>query len=288
MSVPSSHVQFVWPSAFQWAESPLHTLNEELNKNTQDIYTLGWVVAGWYVYWPVAMCATPITCMADIVAGIAEALFYSSSQSHALSIFQKKLIASPIQHLVFFGVNMSLPAIPLIPVLISLAPYRLKIMFILFDIVLYAPLMGLLLYQLTQRAVSKLPNWARPEGFNIFTNGGSLGPSGLKFTDPNYEEKCDHNFQKWKIYVETLQISLIHKLQLDEFEKFNNDLKNGLSIQECLGLTSSKPDLEETNKAYKKWALILHPDKNSRRKAIAHKLFAALQEACELLGLKSK
>jgi hypothetical protein len=92
----------------------------------------------------------------------------------------------------------------------------------------------------------------------------------------------------WADYIKSCQtkIDLINKSseKLDPFQTFSNAVKKGLSPQECLGIASRKPALEEINKAYKKWSLVLHPDRNIERAELAGMLFQVLSKACELLG----
>jgi hypothetical protein len=196
MSTQGTAVRPVWPSAFQWLEQPFYSLNEERNKNYQDkehaiksgsrFFS---PLMGQYIYWPLVMCATPLSLLADAVAGIVEASLYAyqGDSLRAKSILHKKLIASPIQHLVFFSGNLLLPAI-----IGSIYNRCLKLdissktIFGLATLA-FGPMGGLMSYHLSQFAVGKLPNFARPEGFNIFINGGCLDPNGKKMTDPDHK-----------------------------------------------------------------------------------------------------
>jgi hypothetical protein len=92
----------------------------------------------------------------------------------------------------------------------------------------------------------------------------------------------------WADYIKECQtkIDLINKSseKLDPFQTFSNTVKKGLSPRECLGIASRKPSSEEIKKAYKKWSLVLHPDRNIERAELAGMLFQVLSKACELLG----
>src|SRR4051812_46299623 len=185
MSIQNASVRSVWPSAFQWVEQPLYSLNEERNKGLQDS-DFKWVMLRQYVYWPLVMCATPLSCIADVAAGVAEAALSAyRGDGGTESILHKKIIASPIQHLVFFSGNLLLPVLCgslCIPAILKLNLPWLK-GFIGVSTLIFGPMAGFLSYHLVQRAVGKLPNWARPEGFNIFINGGCLNPKGQKMTE---------------------------------------------------------------------------------------------------------
>jgi hypothetical protein len=357
LSIQDPSVRTVWPSVFQWVEQPLYNLNEERNKGISES-DFKWVVIKQYIYWPLVMCATPVSCLADVVAGLAEAAFsiYQGDSSRVPSILHKKLFASPIQHLGFFSINMLFPVMfGLIATLnegfkpvfyvdeqnnvtgsaikYDFSGYKTNI---LITALILGPLTGFLSYHLAQQAVGKLPNWTHPEGFNIFMNGGCLDPNGRKMTDSDFAEKVYKEYlekyfddyisfldpeivikatehcnainremglpefnpkpkQKkiaqhgsWEEFIKPFQekITQINKLpdQLDEFEKFNNAFKNGMSPQECLGITAnSKLTLANIKSAYLKWARILHPDKNLDRKEIAEMLIKSLTAARALL-----
>jgi hypothetical protein len=192
MTTLRASAQPVWPSAFQRVEQPFYDLNEERNKFIQNkdqginsrFQSFAWAMKQQYAYWHFVMLATPLSCLADVVAGIAETALSIYQGGPVASILQKKLIASPIQHLVFFSGNLFLPAIfgsLCIPAILKLNLPWLK-GFIGVSTLIFGPTLGFLSYHLAQRAVGKLPTWARPEGFNIFINGGCLNPKGQKMT----------------------------------------------------------------------------------------------------------
>ena len=109
MALQGTSNHLVWPSAFQWIEKPLYDLNEARNNGVKFSNK---ELAKQYVYWPIVMCLTPVTCLADVAAGIAESAFsvyQGEGLSRMPSILHKKIIASPLQHAIFFGSNMLVP-----------------------------------------------------------------------------------------------------------------------------------------------------------------------------------
>lgn len=349
MALQGTSNHLVWPSAFQWIEKPLYDLNEARNNGVKFSNK---ELAKQYVYWPIVMCLTPVTCLADVAAGIAESAFsvyQGEGLSRMPSILHKKIIASPLQHAIFFGSNMLVPV--MFGLMMTLSNIKVvnyvneynqivrtatKWDFagcykacIVISTVLFGPPLGFLGYHLAQIAVGKLSDWAHPEGFNIFINGGCVNHNGRKLTDSDYAEKDyqdyvkqrfkeafekrmqdpvqrekyneharQHGFSEytpnapqvsiasWADFIKPLQdqIPVNNKPadKLDEFEKFSKAIKEGKSSQQCLGLPN-KPTLEEIKIAYRKWALVLHPDRNRNRQALADTLTKALLEARMLL-----
>lgn len=221
MALQGTSNHSVWPSAFQWIEKPLYDQNEERNNgalNTDSNFYK--MLAKQYVYWPLVMCATPVTCLADMVAGFAESAFsvyQGEGLSRVPSILHKKIIASPLQHLIFFGSNM------VVPVMFGFAindPFKMiqyvnrnmevvrsewkfdfsgyKASFLI-STVLFGPIAGLFSYHMAQQAVGRLSDWAHPEGFNIFINGGCVDPNGRKMTDSDFAEKAYKDYVRQRL-----------------------------------------------------------------------------------------
>jgi hypothetical protein len=237
MALQGTSTHSVWPSAFQWVEQPLYNLNEERNKGVSDS-DFKWVMARQYVYWPLVMCATPVTCLADVAAGIAESalsVYQGEGLSRVPSILHKKIIASPLQHLIFLGTNMVVPVMfGLVFTLedaFSVVQYvnqykevvrtewkwdfsNYKACFLI-PTILFGPLAGMPAYHVAQEAVGRLSDWAHPEGFNIFINGGCLDPSGRKMTDSDYAEKA------YKDYLSKCMDDHISSMDPELFRKIN-------------------------------------------------------------------
>lgn len=320
----------VYPSAFQLVEKPLYYLNEVHNKtslymkkNSTNFFKsslaillerIQLLVIGW-VFWPVIMCATPFTASVDIGVGICEAFYakYKGASSHQISlIIQKKIIASPIQHLAYVVTNAYATTNLAIPVLCRTLPitfaFCLASSFSIFPISLFikgsllyflikAPHIPLSSYHFAQKIISKkLPVWARPEGFNIFINGGSLDYFNHKITDEDYTD-IEASFRKWakeciknrleekKKLKKNEQIESVHKrlqgkitivnaYQNNEFKDFFNRF---LSKESEINLLQLSPSFskEELKKAFKRWSLVLHPDKHTEKdiKEVAEILF---------------
>ncbi|PWU13112.1 MAG: hypothetical protein C5B45_06610 [Chlamydiae bacterium] len=290
----------VYPSAFQWIEKPLYYLNEEKNKpissknddKQSSRISFGKFLAIQYLVWPMIMCAAPLTASVDIGVGICEAFYakYKGATSHQIIlIIQKKILASPIQHLAYIITNLFFPFFA--GTALALASFQPSsiIPLVGFFLVILSPPMALLNYHLAQQFIGqKLPAWARPEGFNIFINGGCLDPGGNKITDEDYNEEA--RFHEWKRkqmneftrenHKESLYTKLrdkafiVHAYQNNEFKNFFYMFLNKTSTRELLQLNPSFSD-KELRKAFRKWSLVLHPDKHSEEsiKKVAETLF---------------
>ena len=152
-------------------------------------------------------------------------------------------------------------------------------------------------YHFAQKIIgSKLPAWTRPEGFNIFINGGSLDCFNHKIIDENYID-IEASFYEWvrdqvKKQLEEKQnsqrneqiesvhkrlkdkITIVNACQDDEFKSFFNLFLKNPSASNLLQLSPSFSK-KELRTAFRRWSLVLHPDKHSEEdiKKVAEILF---------------
>lgn len=323
----SSHAA-VYPSAFQWLEKPLYYLNESHNKTSlykarnannlckqilaSSLENSQCMIIS-YLCWPIIICATPFTALIDIGIGVCEAFYakYKGATSHQISlIIQKKMIASPIQHLAYVITNLAIPlffgSLTILAVCLTsfsiISPASLLVGSSLFATAVIAPSMAFSNYHFSQKIIDrKLPAWIRPEGFNIFINGGSLDCFGHKITAEDYTN-IEASFYKWakehrerrhklqkNKQIEPVQkclqdkIAIVNAYQNDNFKFFFNlSLKNAPASD----LLQLKPgfQMKDIKKAYLKWSLILHPDKHIENsiKVVAEILFKSVLRPARL------
>ncbi|PWU14691.1 MAG: hypothetical protein C5B45_04070 [Chlamydiae bacterium] len=274
----------VYPSAFQFIEKPLYYSVKDLDKGSNDnfstavLFTKAMVIS--YLAWPIIMCAAPFTALIDVSVGIGEAFYakYKNATSdQIILIIQKKIIASPLQHLVFITTNLAL-------------------FFSLYHntAVLLAPAAALPGYFLSQEIIRLLPTWARPAEFNIFINGGQGHAEPL-----NWWDRVEDEFNRWSreqesqfkrtnsrqkpqanIFNEKLckklreKDAIVSSYHNREFKDFFKRSLNKENTQKLLQLEDNFSE-KELKAAYRKWALILHPDKHMEKdiKDVAEILF---------------
>jgi hypothetical protein len=273
------------------------------------------------VYWPIAMCGTAVSFMADLIAGIVESclvVYQGGSTQHIQSILLKKIIASPLQHLIFLGTNLSFPTIASAIALIHALPrnpYLMRriicltatkgdyLLYIGLPTIIFGPLLSLYAYHLAQMAVGQLPAWARPDRFTIFIEGGAKDPLGKQLTDEDYLEKAFQDtrtqtsstdeqtlhdsfetVEGWKNHIDQNKTSLNTNTSDSNkspdpkaFKIFRDQLLKNDSFINLLELKANYT-ATDIKKAYTKWALILHPDRNSNSHSSTI-LFKALCEA---------
>ncbi|VHO04403.1 J domain-containing protein [Candidatus Rhabdochlamydia sp. T3358] len=292
----------VYPSAFQWIERPLYYLNEQRNKSIlsgdldEKSFSITCLVIN-ALFCPIIMCSIPLTALVDIGIGACEAFYakYKGATSHRITlIIQKKIIASPIQHLAYVITNLLAPFFAGTALALGLFRPGLIIPLTKLYAIALCPMLASINYQLAQIFIGKLPAWTRPEEFNIFINGGCLDHKGRKITDEDYGREKEYN--EWK----SKQLAPAHQTELNslreelkgkatilnayqsnnvvELKKFSELILNEASVSELLGL---KPgfQMQEIKDAYRKWVLILHPDKNKDIQEIAEILIKILNLA---------
>lgn len=282
---------------------------------------------------PVILCLTPITLVADIALGLIEALWaklYHKASSHQVElILRKKWMASPCQHLTFLGANSAV-------MLLLFAKPLLKIWFqsqsnpstwiikkidkwvitkianrasttrlsavwpfgrVATTVMVVSSIFAVPAYHITQKIVGNdLPDWARPEGFNIFINGGAPDKDGKLFTEKletqykNYQHNTHNRHsnvpnaartsaENWEDFItkdvpnEASQIDDNHKLK-----PLLNQLQNKASREAFLNVTVPLSQ-EKLSSAYKRLAFTVHPDRNPNDTAVAEFLFKLICEA---------
>ena len=296
------------PSAFKVIEWPARRLHDKemLIGRLSDCEKIGRSVV-----YPLILCLAPFTLVADIVIGVVEIIFafYMNASKEVLySIARKKLIASPIQHITFIVINATGC---LLGATLIWAEYRGL------PFLLCLPFSGWLAnftYGPSQTFIGKkLPEWTRPDGFNIFIDRGARGVNGEKYFesfDAAYEsfkqqrrsqenthskhsssssrgtnkeaqaaaiwnEKCD-------IVIQDFHLTEVTGADLTRYDQLKNRVIKKLPPIKLLEL---EDNFTETNlkRAYKKGALILHPDKNYSRQEEAGALTQLFFEAnCHL------
>ena len=240
---------------------------------------------------------TPVTMLIDPIIGIAEIVFalYKGEDSSTLrSIAHKKFIASPAQHFVCITIELLTLAIMGFSEL-GLIPYnsslKIKISFVFVN----AGVAGFGIYPIMQKAVTALPNYCRPDGFNIFINGGAPDEYGKKYTAEaaektyqSYRKEWDNSTQKdwgWSEFIDgTLKDCNLEKVAsaTTEYDKFKNRLIDKKSTQELLELAKNFTSQQLKTK-YHQLFMALHPDKNRDNQEEAKTLSQCLIEAkCRL------
>ncbi len=158
------------------------------------------VLAGTAIVAPVVIVCTPVTIVADLVAGAAEAAFAKRqgfSEEKVRLILQKKWIASPLQQATFVGSNLLATT-----VIVFLATWgytannqQLPPMRDIPRLYLVGMGFGVYFYRETQKFIgsSSFPSWAKPENFNIFIGGGAPDIDGKLFTD-----QAEKEYQEYK------------------------------------------------------------------------------------------
>jgi hypothetical protein len=149
-------------------------------------------ILGGVVAYPYALAAASLTMVMDIVAGVAES-FFRLCQGRAAevpSILQKKIVASPVQHMTFLAVNLLASLVINAEIILqgreAAIPYKTISKYLWILPALVAPQF----YGIGQETVARnLPKWARPDGFLIFIEGGAKNREGQGYTDPEEEFK---------------------------------------------------------------------------------------------------
>jgi hypothetical protein len=146
------------PSAFQVINFPVQYAFEQFEAQTDannSFRALGWYAAG-MIAAPLNTILTPVTIIADPIIGAVEALFAYFQTNPTLSpadIAWKKMVASPIQQIIHFGVTAA--GIP----------------FVLVTILFWTILEGT-----SEILISILPDALNHKQINIFYNGGMRDP----------------------------------------------------------------------------------------------------------------
>jgi hypothetical protein len=92
----------LFPSFFQYAEAPSHYAYD-LVKSDSALRKVGGFFLGW-VALPITLASTPVTILADMVAGIVEGgrrIFKNGFDQEVKSILYQKCVASPVQQITF-------------------------------------------------------------------------------------------------------------------------------------------------------------------------------------------
>lgn len=303
------------PSAFKIAEYPTYLcwksfrLSEPLwnrnsisnweqfkNRTIAILVGTGSYLAG-IVALPITIGLTPITLLADIIAGVAECIFcaYKGLGKEELSIIaHRKLVISPCQHLTFcLGAITGLG--------VGFLVYRLNRLTYL--LVPRAGFKSSLVfwpsgYAFGQKAVGLLPKSLNHESLNIFIGGGSgEGPdeqekwcngniNAHKQSKPNPSFEIDHSQIEWNDFIdkEIQSLNRVNDPNLAiQYINFKQRLLNRCNPKGLLGL-SKNFNQTDLNRKYRELALIIHPDKNQPRQQEATTLFKILQKAYELLN----
>lgn len=320
--LPITDKNTVWPSAFQKVELPFYYANNKRNemlrakKAEKDPWGGVKIIAMTGGYWPIAMCITPLSCLIDIIAGVAQAAlsaYRDRSFIQARSILYKKILISPVQHAVYWTINLIPPLLQgaLISAATGLSIFSGKNTKFLMSggltVVLIGPMLGPVSHYTAQRAVGQLSKWVYFDGFSIFINGGSLNPTGLRFTDPEYAEQLYSTFKSkskqkqtsgtlpgnkivtnWDSYITSIRLELSHinplSNGLEPFDLFSK-LVRSEEIPTTKALLGIQGEVTAHNlkKAFLVKTLIVHADKNLDRVKEAEALFKALCQARELL-----
>lgn len=215
------------------------------------------IVIGTGIAYPLTVAMTPVSIILDIFAGSIQAslrLCQRADKEEILSILHKKVIASPVQQgvylltgLVALGILAGGPAghmwqrgIPFIP---SFAANAL----------LFSALMGNIFYTRNQRSVADLPRFFRPDGYNIFIDGGAKDECGkipdfdaettyLRWRRKVEETTAQSNttnreFTKTRKLIQDDLDKLITKFP-DEFTEIRNWFKSNKDTYELFGFSS--------------------------------------------------
>ena len=235
----------------------------------------------------VTMILTPFSLVADPIIGIVEALFaiHQGYSDHTWKlILHKKCIASPMQQLALLVIQVAIPVI-ISPFFIN-GSIKNNLTELLWIVGIGSFALSGFTYEVAQTIIGRgFPDWAKPEGFLIFINGGAEDADGHKFTEEcesayqDYKEQQGKSPQqsKWKEYVDSIKDSLSTEKGTDEFEGFKNNFKSGLTEKELLGITQLTEETLKT--AYKKWSRVLHPDRRQGPGKDPEILFKVLGEA---------
>ena len=268
---------------------------------------------GGMVALPITLCAAPLTLVADLIIGLAECIFclyHNVSKEDLFILAHRKFVVSPCQHLAFcLGCIGGMITLPLIYSTIMLLIGRRFEVFV--SGLAAAPLFWTFGYSFGQVAVGKLPGSLNHRSFNIFLDGGSGEKPGEKWFDADFTKDSTPQFQKrdekqsnfapdpgttsfssrynrlkWREFLkgEILYLSHINDANLHpDYIGFKIRVMKRCFPEDLLQLSRPySPD--EMRKQFRKFSLVLHPDKNAPRQREATALFKILNEANHLLS----
>ncbi len=241
------------------------------------------------VAFPLLICSIPLTITADAIIGIAEIAFCSYQgleTKDLLLIAHRKFVLSPKQQLTF--AFLSLFAL--------FSTYRfIKNSFgsLIDEFPLVIYLLWPACYRGGQIAVGDPQRGLNLSSFNIFINGGALDLNGRRMTE-SFEIPIQANENEgtlsWLDLLENERSNLrrINDAELSKgYIEFKTKIFNKYSPIRLFELTQNY-NQEELNLAFRKFALIVHPDKNPTRKVEAEALTRILLTAKGILDKKFK
>lgn len=284
------------PSAFQLIDAPIHFMHERTRSAQDNLgprkdikFLTGWL-AGFPVYC-IAVCATPVTIVADMVIGVTECAFCALKglpSSDIASLAKKKILVAPLHQMIFLihAIGLGILFCPCVAwQRFRLIPNREEV---IGAIATYIFLGWPLMYQFTQFYISNLsPEWNHRQ-FNIFyQTGARFGHFGKPLSDDyenlysqyQNERSTQTTSTKWQEFVqkETESTSrLLDPEQSEDYNTFKTFILRGSAPESFL----IDPNTNEfSKKRYLEWARVTHPDKNPNHHVEAEHLFRCLQEA---------
>ncbi|MGL5264570.1 MAG: J domain-containing protein [Candidatus Rhabdochlamydia sp.] len=267
----------VLPSASQIGELPSYLAFKALTSDNAGLAVAGYVFG--FVAIPISIAFTPIAIIADIVVGIAEAIFIAykeAGQKEVQELLFKKIITCPVQQ--------------------TLSAITKTVIFLI------CPLFWTLAYSCSQGIIKILPDYLNHKRMNIFINGGITDKNSTKtcFDEEiqltSYQFKNDNNGSKAKgsssknTHSQTLlkariaeaivSVSRINNAHTPQkYLQFKQKILNQASAQNIFGFSNNQFTQSDLLKKYKQLTLIVHPDKNIDCQREAHLLFHCLQAA---------
>lgn len=241
----------------------------------------------------VSVILAPLTTVIDMIIGVAEIAFASYkgyNKSELLNIAQKKFVASPAQHLTYV-ISFTIPS--LIFTIVGMRSLR-SLNQCIIPFLLIGGALGPIIYRENQKIIGALPQFLRPDGFNIFIEGGARDREGRKFTEweksyndyKTKREKEEPRFQNpiqntdlWKEFISKEKHSLTKvENATSAYDSFKNGIIEDKTPQQLLGLNDSFSK-DALNKTFRTLATKIHPDRNLDRKDEATILMKYLNEA---------
>lgn len=256
----------VLPSASQIGELPLYLAYKALKSDNISRAVAGYLVG--FIALPISVAFTPLTILADVITGIAEAIFIAykgADRKEIQELLVKKIIVCSLQQILSATIK--------------------TVLFIPFS------LMWTLSYAGGQGVIKTLPESLNHKRMNIFINGGITDKGSdktwfdeeteLTLPSSSHDDAYEAGSKlKARIAEVIASVSRINKAQTSQnYFQFKQKILNQETAQNIFGFIEGKFTRSDLLKRYRELLLIVHPDKNLDSQHEAHLLFLCLQEA---------